>query len=108
MNCKWYCVCPMKHYTDRGLLDPTWVEEYCKGGWSKCIRYKMAERGRTAPGLDATGRHSQCRAEGALVSGRDALDIVRGTGENTRGAQILRGECDRWQSGTSVSLVPDP
>jgi DNA polymerase len=39
----------MKHYTDAGLLDPKWVEAYCKGDWSDCIRYQMEERGEPHP-----------------------------------------------------------
>jgi len=45
MTCKWYPVCPMKHYTDAGLLDPKWVNTFCKGDWERCIRYEMEERG---------------------------------------------------------------
>ena len=49
MTCKWYPVCPMKHYTDVGLLDPKWVEAYCKGDWSRCVRYQMEDRGESYP-----------------------------------------------------------
>jgi len=49
MTCKWYFVCPMKHYTDTGLLDPKWVATYCKGDWAKCVRYEMEERGQPHP-----------------------------------------------------------
>jgi len=45
MTCKWYSVCPIKEYTDSGLLDPKWVDSFCKGGWEKCVRYQMEERG---------------------------------------------------------------
>lgn len=31
-RCRWYPVCPMRKFYKRGLLDPSWVELYCKGG----------------------------------------------------------------------------
>jgi len=49
MTCKWYSVCPIKSYTDAGLLDPKWVTAYCKGDWGRCIRYEMEERGESHP-----------------------------------------------------------
>jgi len=39
----------MKHYTDAGLLDPKWVETYCKGDWDNCVRYELEERGKPHP-----------------------------------------------------------
>ncbi len=47
--CKWYNVCPIKYYTDSGLLEKKWVENYCKKDWKKCIRYKMEEAGEYHP-----------------------------------------------------------
>ena len=44
-DCKWYAVCPMKRYYEKGLLEKKWVELYCKGDWETCIRYKMEEKG---------------------------------------------------------------
>jgi len=49
MTCKWYSVCPMKRFYERGMLDKKWVNNYCKGDWSKCIRYRMEERGEYHP-----------------------------------------------------------
>ena len=49
MECKWYQVCPMKYYTDRGVLDEKWVKTYCKGDWSKCLRYHMEEQNISHP-----------------------------------------------------------
>ncbi len=43
--CKWYEVCPMKMFFDRGLLERKWVELYCKGDWERCIRYQREENG---------------------------------------------------------------
>jgi len=44
-ECKWYPVCPMKRYLDKGKLDEYWVEHYCRGDWSSCVRYRMEEEG---------------------------------------------------------------
>lgn len=44
-TCKWFFVCPMKRYYEQGLLDEKWIENYCKGDWQNCVRYKMEERG---------------------------------------------------------------
>ena len=43
-NCKWYPVCPMKRFYQKGKLNKKWVELYCKGDWESCIRYQMEER----------------------------------------------------------------
>jgi len=42
--CKWYHLCPLKRFYERGKLDRKWVELYCKGNWKSCIRYQMEER----------------------------------------------------------------
>ncbi|MHA1760907.1 MAG: uracil-DNA glycosylase, partial [Candidatus Heimdallarchaeota archaeon] len=47
--CKWYSVCPMKRYYEKGLLEKEWVENYCWGNWEKCVRYKMEEKGEFHP-----------------------------------------------------------
>ena len=48
-ECKWYPVCPMRYYTEMGLLDKKWTECYCHGGWENCIRYQMEEKGKSHP-----------------------------------------------------------
>lgn len=48
-DCKWYIACPMKRYYEMGVLGKSWIEGYCRGDWSKCIRYKMEENGRYHP-----------------------------------------------------------
>jgi len=48
-DCKWYPLCPMKFYHDRGMLDRTWIELYCKGDWERCVRYAMEQRGQAHP-----------------------------------------------------------
>lgn len=48
-ECKWYPVCPMKQYYERGRLDQKWITLYCKDDWESCVRYKMEETGRPHP-----------------------------------------------------------
>lgn len=43
--CKWYNACPLKRFYEKKILDKSWVEDYCWGGYSKCARYKMEEKG---------------------------------------------------------------
>lgn len=44
-ECKWYPVCPMKRFYEKGLLNAKWIELYCKGDWEACVRYQMEEKG---------------------------------------------------------------
>jgi len=44
-DCKWYPMCPMKRYFERGLLERKWIELYCKGNWEDCVRYQKEEGG---------------------------------------------------------------
>ena len=48
-ECKWYPICPMKRYYEKGYLDRKWVELYCKGDWEICIRYHMEEKEKPHP-----------------------------------------------------------
>ncbi|RLD11783.1 MAG: uracil-DNA glycosylase [Chlamydiae bacterium] len=48
-ECKWYSVCPMKYYTEKGVLNKKWTENYCHAGWENCIRYRMEENGEFHP-----------------------------------------------------------
>ncbi len=48
-ECKWFSVCPMKRFYEQGKLDKKWIEKYCKGDWSSCVRYRMEERGEYHP-----------------------------------------------------------
>ena len=43
--CKWFDVCPLKKFYQQGKLGKKWVENYCWGDYSKCVRYKMEEEG---------------------------------------------------------------
>jgi uracil-DNA glycosylase family 4 len=45
-TCKWYEVCPMKRYYEKGMLDKKWIELYCKGDWENCVRYHLEESGK--------------------------------------------------------------
>ena len=47
--CKWYDVCPLKFFYEKNRLDKKWVEDYCLGDFSKCVRYKMEEEGSYYP-----------------------------------------------------------
>ena len=42
-ECKWFSVCPMKRFFERGLLEEKFILSYCKGDWSSCIRYQKEE-----------------------------------------------------------------
>jgi len=44
-QCKWYDVCPMKIFYEKGAIQRKWVEDYCFGDNSKCKRYEMEEKG---------------------------------------------------------------
>ncbi len=43
--CKWYLLCPMRSFYRQGQLDRCWVELYCTGDWSRCIRFQKEEQG---------------------------------------------------------------
>jgi len=47
--CKWYPVCPMKVFYERGVLDAYWIEQFCFGNHERCVRYRMEETGRPHP-----------------------------------------------------------
>ena len=48
-TCRWYSVCPMKFFHERGLLDNYWIERYCLGDHRDCVRYKLEETGQPHP-----------------------------------------------------------
>ncbi|MBN1439996.1 MAG: hypothetical protein JW929_11360 [Anaerolineales bacterium] len=47
--CRWYPVCPIREYTERGELERYWVEAYCLVGNRNCLRYRMEEQGKPHP-----------------------------------------------------------
>jgi hypothetical protein len=49
MKCKWYPVCPIKYFLEKGKLEKEWVNEYCHGNWQKCVRFQMEETGQYHP-----------------------------------------------------------
>ena len=48
-ECKWFPVCPIKRFADKGQLGQDWIELYCKADWERCVRYQMQERGEYHP-----------------------------------------------------------
>ncbi len=49
VDCKWFPVCPLKRFYEKGRVDGRWIELYCKGDWESCVRYWMEEKGETHP-----------------------------------------------------------
>ena len=47
--CKWFSVCPMRKFYEEGKLDKKWIDSYCKGNWSACVRFQMEEKGEFHP-----------------------------------------------------------
>ncbi len=47
--CKWYDICPIKKFVEKGKLDKKWIENYCFQNGKNCQRYKMEERGISHP-----------------------------------------------------------
>ena len=47
--CKWYQVCPIRFFVDRGKLDKKWVEDYCLIQNKDCVRYQLEESGKDHP-----------------------------------------------------------
>lgn len=43
-DCEWYSLCPMKRFTEKGLLDRKWIQLYCLGNWKNCARYELEEK----------------------------------------------------------------
>jgi len=41
--CSWFSVCPLKRFYEEGRLDKRWIEDYCRGDYSRCVRNKMEE-----------------------------------------------------------------
>jgi len=48
-NCKWFLVCPMKRFFEKGQLKKKWIDLYCRGDWKSCTRYQMEENGEYHP-----------------------------------------------------------
>ncbi len=44
-ECKWFPVCPMRYFSERGMVDEKYILAYCKGNWESCIRYRKEEAG---------------------------------------------------------------
>ena len=39
----------MKTYYEQGKLDKKWIDMYCKGDWTNCVRYHMEDTGQPHP-----------------------------------------------------------
>ncbi len=39
----------MKKYYEKGKINKIWIDDYCKGSWLNCIRYKMEEKSKYHP-----------------------------------------------------------
>ena len=48
-ECKWYHVCPMKMFYERGKLEKKWIDQYCRNDWKNCVRFRMEESGQIHP-----------------------------------------------------------
>jgi DNA polymerase len=44
-QCKWFPVCPMKFYFEKGKIEKSWIQQYCRGDWEACVRYQKEEAG---------------------------------------------------------------
>jgi len=38
-------MCPMKRFYEQGKIRRYWIDQYCKGDWTKCVRYQQEEKG---------------------------------------------------------------
>jgi len=48
-NCPWLPVCPIKRFTEKGLIDKSWVEQYCKSEYWRCVRKRMEDKNQYHP-----------------------------------------------------------
>lgn len=48
-TCKWFKICPIKRFYEKGKLERKWIELYCKGDWHSCKRFQMEENGQFHP-----------------------------------------------------------
>jgi len=44
-ECKWFPVCPIRKFFEKGTLSKKWIEQYCMGDYKTCKRYHMEEKG---------------------------------------------------------------
>ena len=62
VSCKWYHLCPIRQFYNQGYLARSWIELYCTGDWSRCVRFQKADQ-YSPLGLDAAGQHVKRRAQ---------------------------------------------
>ena len=44
-ECKWFQICPMTMFFEKGLLEEKYITSYCKSDWNSCIRFQKEEAG---------------------------------------------------------------
>jgi len=47
--CRWHRSCPMKKFTEKGMIDASWRQLYCLGNWQSCVRFQMESQGQPHP-----------------------------------------------------------
>ncbi|BFN38038.1 MAG: hypothetical protein ACP5DQ_08625 [Bacteroidales bacterium] len=35
----------MKFYFEKGKIEKSWIQQYCRGDWEACVRYQKEEAG---------------------------------------------------------------
>lgn len=45
MRCRWFEVCPLRLLEKQGKIDLHWRNDYCKGDFKDCRRFKMEDKG---------------------------------------------------------------
>lgn len=43
--CKWYNICPIKTFFEKGKIELKWIEQYCFQGGNGCKRMEMEDQG---------------------------------------------------------------
>ncbi|MFH1657498.1 MAG: uracil-DNA glycosylase [bacterium] len=43
--CKWYNICPIKSFFEKGFIDEKLIDKYCFNSGENCRRFKMEEDG---------------------------------------------------------------
>jgi len=45
LSCRWYSLCPLRRHERQGSISLGWREEYCKGDYRSCERFKKESAG---------------------------------------------------------------
>jgi len=48
MVCKWFDICPLRRFEEKGKISNKWKKEYCssENSWLNCKRYQLEEKGK--------------------------------------------------------------